>query len=90
MAKQLLKFFQNVALKTTEQIEIRRLVGFEMRFLSLSHTLPQPSVKELNKTNGAYYCRLPYIGQIHGVGPTVNNVSLSSYRVRAIYNTEQS
>lgn len=90
MAKQLLKFFQYVALKTTEQIEIRRLVGFEMRFLSLPHTLPQPSVKKLNKTNGAYYCRLPYTGQIHGVGPTVNNVFLSAYKVCAIYNTEQS
>lgn len=32
MAKQPLKFFQYVALKTTEQIEIRRWVGFEMRF----------------------------------------------------------
>lgn len=40
MAKQPLKFFQYVALKTTEQIEIRRWVGFEMRFFFFA--LPSP------------------------------------------------
>lgn len=43
MAKQPLKFFQYVALKTTEQIEIRRWRGFEMRFFSLL-SLPPSSL----------------------------------------------
>lgn len=43
MAKQPLKFFHYVALKTTEQIEIRRWVGFEMRFFFfLLSPLPSP------------------------------------------------
>lgn len=42
MAKQPLKFFQYVALKTTEQIEIRRWVGFEMRFFFFYSPLSLP------------------------------------------------